>query len=281
MDKKYKRLVISGGGSNGFSSLGALHYLYTYNMMSEINEFIGTSVGSIICYLLAIGYAPIDIIIYLCTKQIMKNFNQIDIVSFIKGDGAYDWEIINNNLEELTREKLGKFVTLQELYDNFNKKLSVITYNKTEYKKECVSHLNYPNMPCLTALRLSSNIPLIFGRYKYMNSYYLDGAIANHFPVEYSEDEPTIALLTFIKAQDKNEETDFKIENYLLELFSAILHKNVDDSIVYANSKDNIDFISLEPTTKGLNFSITSKQILNLFSFGYRKVNDYYNNLKI
>ena len=66
MNKVYEKLVISGGGIKGLSGLGALQYLEDNKLLESINTYIGTSIGGIILYLLAIGYKPIEIIVYFC-----------------------------------------------------------------------------------------------------------------------------------------------------------------------------------------------------------------------
>ena len=66
----FDTLVIAGGSSKGIVTLGALQYLYDNNIGKNINTYIGTSSGSIICFLLIIGYTPIEIIVYICTNQL-------------------------------------------------------------------------------------------------------------------------------------------------------------------------------------------------------------------
>ena len=51
---KFTRLVLSGGGSKGLAMLGALHYIHENNGLDSINEYWGTSVGSIIILLLSV-----------------------------------------------------------------------------------------------------------------------------------------------------------------------------------------------------------------------------------
>ena len=46
-----------------------------------------------------------------------------------------------------------------------------------------------PNLPCLIALRMSSNIPAMFEPFKYTKSYYIDGAYGNNFAIECLEEK--------------------------------------------------------------------------------------------
>ena len=49
-------LVIGSGGSKGLSILGALDVYYNHHLLNNITEFWGTSIGSIISFLLLIEY---------------------------------------------------------------------------------------------------------------------------------------------------------------------------------------------------------------------------------
>ena len=57
----YNSVCLSGGGVQGFQVLGVLSSI-SENSYFSVNEFIGTSVGSMICYLLSIRYTPMEIL---------------------------------------------------------------------------------------------------------------------------------------------------------------------------------------------------------------------------
>ena len=60
----YDTICLSGGGLKGFAFVGALEYLHnkSYIDLNKINNFVGTSVGSILSYLLTLGYTVQEII---------------------------------------------------------------------------------------------------------------------------------------------------------------------------------------------------------------------------
>ena len=69
---KHDTLVLPGGGIKGLTILGALQYCHDNFLLTDIVNYVGTSSGSMICYLLAIGYTPVDIITNICCNQIME-----------------------------------------------------------------------------------------------------------------------------------------------------------------------------------------------------------------
>ena len=51
-----KNLVISGGGLKGISLIGVYKALYEHGLLEGIQNYIGTSIGSLFISLLYIGY---------------------------------------------------------------------------------------------------------------------------------------------------------------------------------------------------------------------------------
>src|SRR3990170_8230654 len=82
----YNTLVLSGGSIKGCCLLGALQYFYDKGQLSNITKYVGTSIGAIICYLLAIGYTPLELIVYTCTKMSFQFI--FNIVAMTQGSGA-------------------------------------------------------------------------------------------------------------------------------------------------------------------------------------------------
>ena len=78
----YDTLVLPGGGIKGLILLGGVQYLIDNYYMKNIKNFVGTSIGSIIGYLLIIGYTPIEIFVYFQSPQGTKLLEKLnDILS--------------------------------------------------------------------------------------------------------------------------------------------------------------------------------------------------------
>ena len=192
MNKIYDTLVMSGGGTKGVIGCGCLQYLEDNKMLDNIKNYIGTSIGGVILYLLAIGYKPQEAFVYFCTSSFMDDLGVGDLVSLSKGNGFYDFDAsFGKLLKKITLDKVGKLLTLKDIKEKFNKNLYITTFNHTFLKEELLSHETHPNMPCLLALRLSCNLPFIFSRIKYLNCYYLDGGVRDCLPIKYIKEENT------------------------------------------------------------------------------------------
>ena len=111
----YDTLVLSGESSRAFVTLGAIQYAFDNYLLKDLVNYVGTSSGSIICYLLAIGYTPVEIIVYICTNQLMEKMQHFNIVAMIQGRGATSFSSIQEQLEKMSIAKIGYLPTLNDL----------------------------------------------------------------------------------------------------------------------------------------------------------------------
>lgn len=264
--KQYTTLVISGGAIKGILSLGALHYIYKKEFEKTITTFIGTSIGAIISYFLILGYTPLDLITYVCTHPIFEDITELNIHKLINGNGAMSFTKIQDVLEKMTLEKEGQFHTLKSLYEKFKKKLVCCTYNTSFEREECISYENYPDMPCLIALKLSASLPIVFEECRYMNMTFIDGGIVNNFPIEcVKSDEHALCIITpFVK----NEKGYKNILDHIYDLVFIPINKLLDNKL--KTIPENCDLIVLiSEQIKFFTFNIGVKGMLDMFSTGY------------
>jgi predicted acylesterase/phospholipase RssA len=276
--KVYDTLVLSGASTKGFLLLGALQYSQDNFLLNNIHTYIGTSVGSIISYLLIIGYTPIEMMVYICTHQILEKMQNLNLVAMMQGNGAVSFHPIHETLEKMTIDKIGYLPTLEDLYEKYNKKLICVTHNITENKTEYLSHTNFPKIPCLTAIRMSANLPLFFEHYRYGKSFYIDGGISDNFAIQLA-DKNDNKVLGINLEDDKNNMTepisDINILEYLYKLMIIPISQATDYKISQAS--DNCSIINL--TSNKINmfdFNINSKTKLEMFTTGYTQAESFY-----
>ena len=271
----YDVLVLSGGSHKGMILLGAIQSAIDNvdNMLLQnVTTYVGTSAGSMISYLMAIGYTPIEIMVYICTHRILERLHAFNLVAMINGDGAISYTPIQETLEKMTLDKIGKFLTMKELKDKYNKTLVCATYNKTRQIMEYISPENYPDLPCLIAVKMSSNIPMLFGRFRYMGFEYVDGGISDNFPIIEAEKYGQKILGITLRPKLETDNSEDESEGFLEHLF-VLLYVPINQSTVFrislATKKSKIIQI---PSGKlsFLNFNIRSAAKLDMFSEGYQ-----------
>jgi predicted acylesterase/phospholipase RssA len=282
MTNYYDTLVFSGSAMKGICILGALQYCYDNHLISGVKTLIGTSAGSFIAYLLCIGYTPYEIMVYLCTHKIYKDFQCFDILSMVNGEGALSFLPIYEYLERMTIEKLGQLVTFNDIKTKFNKNLIVTTYNYTLRKMEYLSWETHPDMPCLIALRMSATLPLLFNMYKYMNNYYIDGGIGDNFPILYDIKESTDSVISHrlgfvIDLENIGEDEKKDIPPFLEYIYSLLLIPTSQDVKNKISKARHIDIIKLSTPINPLDFDMSSTKKMETFSSGYQQAKKYFN----
>jgi predicted acylesterase/phospholipase RssA len=121
--------------------------------------------------------------------------------------------LVQEFLEESTIQKVGHLLTLKQLYEEFGKHLVCSTYNYDRKECEYLDHINSPNLPCITALRMSSNLPFLFHPFTYEGSLYYDGAMLDNFPLSQLNDNDVAIAIRLAQARDHNSVDDSKKEN--------------------------------------------------------------------
>jgi len=181
-----KNLVIGGGGITGFGILGILKNLDDNKLLNDIRNYLGTSIGSIICTLLIIGFTIEEIYDFAYELDFNKILDNGDIDCLLENYGLKDINILRYILKRLIITKEPNYeITFIELYNKYKKNLivngvcidsnSMIFFNK---KKS-------PNMKVIDAICISSCIPIVFTPFKFDNKMWVDGGIINNFPIDY------------------------------------------------------------------------------------------------
>jgi predicted acylesterase/phospholipase RssA len=200
---EYEYLVFSGGSIKATSFAGALTVLNDKHILKNIKGFAGTSAGSILASLLAVGYtAPEikDILYGLDFKKILTdNLNFIrEGYNFIKNYGVCPGEELEKELGKLIKAKTGNAdYTLEDLYRDKNIKLVIVTTNLM-YRRSNYLYAGNPitelsNISIRSAVRMSVGIPIIFEPVKYTNNkfkdYFVDGGVLDNFPLHVFDGE--------------------------------------------------------------------------------------------
>lgn len=269
----YDTLVVSGGASRGILSLGALQYAYDNFFLTNINTYIGTSAGAMICFFLIIGYTPLELIVYLCTNRILERLQNFNIVGMINGFGASSYAGLQEELEKITIAKIGRLPTMKDLHTKFGKQFICCTYNITNDSSEYLSHETHPDLPCITALRMSSNLPLVFEKFNYNGNFYIDGGIADNFPIDIGDlkGEKVLGLLLDNERENFNKIQDMDIIEYVYNLMNIPSTQSVEFKVKSVSNKCKIIRLTFEKI-KIFNFNIETKTKLEMFSSGYQQM---------
>lgn len=238
--KKFDAIVLSGGGTRGFGTLGTLHYYYECGKYNHncVKTYAGTSIGSAISLLLTCGYLPMEIFkdLYLMStffEPDNKNKSLVDTFKDIfKEMGLLSIDSFISKIEVMIKSKLNidYIPTLRELYYLTGKKFLSVSTNITKMRSEYIDYNSFPELKCTDAVKLSCNIPLLFKNIKYKDSYYIDGAFVNNFPVDqvYNDHENILSILLPHNKPYTEENIPGYLGHILMTMLTEILHIRLD-----------------------------------------------------
>ena len=272
----FDTLVLSGGSHNGLILLGGIQYLYDKQLVQNIKTFIGTSIGGVISYLLIIGYTPVEIMVYICThSDLIDNMRKINLLNITKGDAVIPFSYISTEIEKMTIEKIGGMLTMAELRARFGKSLVCTTYNITTATVEYISAETFPHITCMTALRMTANLPFVFDNFKHGDSFYIDGALSNNFPIDIGEKlgKKVAGLCITYDLSIKSPKADFL--DYIYKLLYIPIQQAMESRI--HNKRENTAVINIIIENVELfTTNLDQKVKFEMFSRGYNRGKEFY-----
>jgi predicted acylesterase/phospholipase RssA len=277
----YDSIILSGGSIKGFCTLGALQYMQDNKIIDDtLTTFAGTSIGTIISFLLIIGYTPIEIVVYLCSNNVLETFKPNHITEIFTGEGFYNYSFIYEHCEKLTLAKIDYIPTLKQLKDKFNKHMIICTYNLTQKKKEYIDYTNYPDLSCLDATRMSSNLPFLFNDFIYNGDEYVDGGLIENLPLSLMESKLKDTKMIAINLQDEcmNNQDDDKISKTINKIFTIISIPIIGDTTIRKKYEKSIINIKVE-NLKVYTFKLSHSRKLELFSQGYNTAKKFFEDI--
>jgi NTE family protein len=154
-------LVLSGGGARGIAHIGVLKALDELNIHPTVIS--GTSAGSIIGVLYAMGLSSQDMIDFVGHSSLWKFFR-------------FEWSAGGLSNLNYLKERLIQ-IGIPPNFEDLQKKLYVTATNLTKGKTEI-----FHEGPLLDTILASCSIPLVFKPVIINGDRYADGGILNNLP---------------------------------------------------------------------------------------------------
>lgn len=185
-----KALCFSGGGIKAFAHIGALKALEESNL--KFDMVAGTSSGSIVAILYALGYSSSDM--YKTLKKYLKKVKYIDIKNFFKIIGgllftgriivdglnsgnfltkAMKEICIENNVFKMNDIKMPVAIPAVNLENG-----EVIIFSSKEIRQNISDEIRYiVDAPIEVAVRSSCSFPVVFSPCMYKKMQLVDGGV--------------------------------------------------------------------------------------------------------
>ncbi len=276
-------IALAGGGIRGIAHAGVLQALEDHGI--KIDVIGGTSSGSLIASLYAMGYSPYYI--FLLFKRNAKKIVEINTAPFLGKVTAY----VQNKKNIINGLKSGE--DLEELYNMFASKKGVKTlsdipmpivipsvdvsqsreYIFTNYiPKEADNPERYiTNMSVGTAVRASSSFPAIFSPCNVGEHAFLDGGALNNVPVTEVRKQGADKVIA-VKFDAEKIDKNSNIMDIVMKTIDIMGNKISEESI------ENSDFILNVYTDKvGL---LDVKKLDKCYEYGYQAVEENIEKIK-
>lgn len=243
---------LAGGGIRGIAHVGVLKALEENNI--KVAAIAGTSAGSIIATLYAMGYSPYYI--YLLFKRYARDIINIrskpiinGITNFIRNNkigiaGLSDGNEFEKMYDELARKKGFRLI------GDIKMPLLVSAVDIGESKEyiftNCASRKNIKDnyiteIVIGRAVRASSSFPAIFCPCEYKNHIFMDGGVLNNLPTEELKKVYTGKIIS-VNFESDPVYNDYDIMNIIMKTLDIMGNK------LSINSLKKSDFVLTVPT---------------------------------
>lgn len=284
-----KNIIISGGAVRTISVIGALKYLDEQTLLQNVDTFVGTSAGSILCFFVCIGYTIDEIVHFLHEHLFGNNLYSLsldEVINFniLTAFGMDSGSTIIQLFEDALFLKYHrKDITFIELTKMTAKNLVVCAANITSGESEYFSVDTTPDVSVILALRMSISLPFIFSPVKHNNCYYVDGGIFESFPLSYVNRykdhlKDTLGIYTLTSELTTQHNKIESMLDYVSAIFTSTIRKandlttqKISDKIKVINIEfDTVDIASFD--FESLSFNINSSIIDEYIGKGYETI---------
>lgn len=215
-------LIIGGGNFKGLAYLGAIEYLYKKQLLNKIDNFYGTSVGSMIGILFCAGINPYNILNIL----LKTNFEEYCNMNMSNLEKSYSlithslFDIIDNEFEKYNL----KDITIKEYCKKFSININIYATSLKHRKKITFNKETFPDLKVIEAIKASCSIPILFPPIIINNEYYVDGCLKSIDGIFY-DDINKKEVNYIIKSDYSNNEIN-NFMSYLSQVVNCLVDNN-------------------------------------------------------
>jgi hypothetical protein len=248
-----KHIVIPGGGPTGIQAIGALQHLEQNGFwnINNIETIYSTSAGSITAVLLSLKFDWETINDYIIKRPWNEAFHLgIDeIFEAYSKKGLFDKSITEIFYKPFFDAKdISMTVTMKEFFELTKIELHFFSLDINHFNLEDISYLTHPDLELLTAVQMSSAIPVIISPVCIDDKCYVDGGIVCNYPINHcilrAENKDEIFGMRNIYAE--KDENHVKKNSTLLEYVMNFINKLVNTVSIKFENQDTLERVPNE-----------------------------------
>ena len=271
-----KHLVLSGGGPTMIQMLSAIQYLEKNDFIDikNIETIYGTSAGAIIGTLIALKFDWETMNDYIIKRPWQDVFPiKIDnIFSAYSKKGIFDSTTVEKCFKPLFDAKdIPIDINLEDFYKLSNIELHMFSFEINDYKIYDISYLTHPKLLLITAIHMTSALPILLTPVCIDDKCYIDGGMVCNYPLNYCiESGKKTNEILGIKSKYGNNKSIINTESSILDFLMGFLYKavfsiNIDDLQTKINNEIYCDaqHLSIDVLKSALYEMETRKKLFN------------------
>ena len=275
MTMKGKYTCIFGGGAvRGFAYVGAIKALKELNF--NIRTLVGSSVGSIIAALLAVGYNADEI----CDILMKVNFELFRDIHFSLNK---DFALSKGNIfTEWIREKIEKKYYGYEYkegenepvkFSDLSKDLIILTTNISDFKSVEFSSFETPDFEVAAAVRISCGMPGLMTPVDVGGKRLVDGDLLKGIPLWKLSNNiccQNSRILDF-RLEGENVKKDGNTFDFINSIYSCMTAASTDFIIDVFGENDKYDYVKINTgNVIIIDFNLSKENRESLIDIGYK-----------
>lgn len=279
--KSFEYTCLFGGGA-----IRGAAYCGTLKAMEQLginpNTVAGSSVGSVIAGLIAVGYNAEEL------KDVFMqvNFELFRDLQFAigpqfalsKGEVFLDWlrELIE---KKYYGEKYKKGSHKAVTFNDLDKNLVIITTDLSSFECKEFSKCETPDFEVATAIRISCSMPGLMKPYEYNNRVLVDGDLQKSSPMwKLSKTlQPNDERILEFRLEGDFEGNEKNTIEYINSLYSYATIIATEFIMDIYNNKDKFDYIVINTGDINIvDFNLAAEKRAILMEAGYQQTIDYF-----
>jgi NTE family protein len=286
MKTKIDTLLLSGGATRGvvycgiFKKIREIQESKGSNIEINIKKICCISVGCIfgLAYTLGYEYKEVQDIV------IQKKFSElrdIKVTNLVSNFGIDSGKNIISWIESLiTRKGYEPNITFAELYSRTGIQFQVLATNLHTYELVTFDHIESPGLEVTKAIRMSIGIPFVFTVERYNGQVHVDGGLVSNYPIHLFEDDLSTTLGVKILSSDPVEKDITEMGSYIFHVMKCLMIQKEKYTTVSRKFHEHTIYVKAGPLAKSLNFSMSTRDKIQLIKLGYEKAHEYFEQLK-
>lgn len=238
MTTTIKYAVMAGGGHTFFSTLGAIQELEKEDIwnIENIKNIYATSAGAAVSVICCLKFDNWEIVNDYFIKRPWHDAFPIHIGRILDAyskRGIFDKSFIYTVFKPLFLAKdIPLDITMQQFYEFSNIELHFYSVEIYEFETIDISHKTHPNLELLTAVYMTSAIPVMFSPCTLDDKCYVDGGLITNYPLKYCIDHVSSQehasldeIISFKNSYEREENHKITETSTIVDFIICFIHK--------------------------------------------------------